>query len=258
MRFWLVSQVWCHSVRPSVRVPSVLRYQPIDDFIYYRDVHAFAYHIVVQHRAPLHRGGVEWSGLERSGDEGKGGGPSKAWTFHVNACERSASPPPPSRPTAPSMWVKARVVCGGDQVLILPAGLICCFGRDPSLICLSDVDTPWPWRFWSLKILIYLQAPPTGYMLWTLGFFFIQFEMCSVHSPKMISDFPELLNFNRLFLKLNRLICNLWPVLEITWACHAPHHLLHKRKASKLVESTLLSLFCVVFLKTNVEGNSLG
>ena len=28
----------------------------------------------------------------------------------------------------------------------------------------------------------------------------------------MISKFPEVLNFNRLFLKLNRFICNLWSV----------------------------------------------
>ena len=30
----------------------------------------------------------------------------------------------------------------------------------------------------------------------------------SIDSSKMIGDFPAVLNFNRLFLKLNRFICN--------------------------------------------------
>ena len=39
-------------------------------------------------------------------------------------------------------------------------------------------------------------------------FCFHSFETDSTNSSKMISKFPKVLNFNRLFLKLNRFICN--------------------------------------------------
>ena len=35
-------------------------------------------------------------------------------------------------------------------------------------------------------------------------------------SSKMIRNFPEVLNFNQLFLKLNRFVCNLWLGLPTT------------------------------------------
>ena len=37
---------------------------------------------------------------------------------------------------------------------------------------------------------------------------FHSFEVYSIDSSKTIDEFPEVLNFNRLFLKLNRFICN--------------------------------------------------
>ena len=39
-------------------------------------------------------------------------------------------------------------------------------------------------------------------------FCFHSFEVYSIDSSKMIGNFPEVSNFNRLFLKLNRFICN--------------------------------------------------
>ena len=39
-------------------------------------------------------------------------------------------------------------------------------------------------------------------------FFFINLRYILINSSKMIGKFPEVLNFNRLFLKLNRFICN--------------------------------------------------
>ena len=42
---------------------------------------------------------------------------------------------------------------------------------------------------------------------------FESFEVCSIDSSKMISNSPEVSNFNQLFLKLNRFICNSPPVV---------------------------------------------
>ena len=44
-------------------------------------------------------------------------------------------------------------------------------------------------------------------------FCFHSFEVYSRDSSKMIGKFPEVLNFNRLFLELNRFTCNQPPVL---------------------------------------------
>ena len=41
-----------------------------------------------------------------------------------------------------------------------------------------------------------------------LRFCFHTFDVFSIESSKMIGKFPEVLNFNQLFLKLNRFICN--------------------------------------------------
>ena len=40
----------------------------------------------------------------------------------------------------------------------------------------------------------------------------------------MIGDFPAVLNFNRLYLKLNRFICTQLPVLPDPW-CEVTHML---------------------------------
>ena len=42
---------------------------------------------------------------------------------------------------------------------------------------------------------------------------FITLGISSKNSYKMIGNFPAVVNFNRLFLKLNRFICNKLPVL---------------------------------------------
>ena len=38
--------------------------------------------------------------------------------------------------------------------------------------------------------------------------FFQEFEVCSINSSKMIGKFPEVLNFKRLFLEVDRFVCN--------------------------------------------------
>ena len=55
-----------------------------------------------------------------------------------------------------------------------------------------------------VKILVILN--PTSYMLTSSGF--DAFEVYSIDSSKTIGKFPEVLNFNRSFLELNRFICN--------------------------------------------------
>ena len=63
----------------------------------------------------------------------------------------------------------------------------------------------------SIKIPVILN--PAGYMLTSSGFAYIYLEVYSIDSSQMISKFPEVLNLNRLFLELNRFICNYPPVL---------------------------------------------
>ena len=46
---------------------------------------------------------------------------------------------------------------------------------------------------------------------------FHSFEVYSIDSPNITGNSPEVLNFNRLFLKLNRFICNQPPVLPVQW-----------------------------------------
>jgi hypothetical protein len=38
--------------------------------------------------------------------------------------------------------------------------------------------------------------------------YYIYFKIYYIDSSKMMGNFPEVLNFNRLFLKLNQFICN--------------------------------------------------
>ena len=61
----------------------------------------------------------------------------------------------------------------------------------------------------SVKILVILN--PTGWLHVDIFRFwcFHSFEVySSIDSSKMIGKFPDALNFNRLFLELNRFICN--------------------------------------------------
>ena len=50
-----------------------------------------------------------------------------------------------------------------------------------------------------------------------IRFFFIELKY-STYSSKMMRNFLEILNFNRLFLKLNRFICNKPSVLPLHWS----------------------------------------
>ena len=54
-------------------------------------------------------------------------------------------------------------------------------------------------QVYSIEILVF--ASPTGYMLTSANFPFLNW-VYSVHSSKMIGNFPAVLNYNRLFLKL--------------------------------------------------------
>ena len=58
----------------------------------------------------------------------------------------------------------------------------------------------WPAPTGVGRVLVF--PSPTGYMLCEL------FEVYSRDFPNMIGDISQVLNFNRAFLKLNRLICN--------------------------------------------------
>ena len=57
-----------------------------------------------------------------------------------------------------------------------------------------------------VEILVF--PSPTGSVLISFCFFFIYFEAYSIYSSRRIDEFFEVLNFNRLFLKLNRFIYN--------------------------------------------------
>ena len=60
-------------------------------------------------------------------------------------------------------------------------------------------------RSWSLRV-----QPVT---FWHPSVFLYEIGVYSIDSSQIIGDFPAVLNFNRLFLKLNRFICNQLPVL---------------------------------------------
>jgi hypothetical protein len=51
-------------------------------------------------------------------------------------------------------------------------------------------------------------ASPTGYMLMTSLVLLYEIGVYSINSSKRIGNFHAVLNFNRLFLKLNRFVCN--------------------------------------------------
>jgi hypothetical protein len=52
-------------------------------------------------------------------------------------------------------------------------------------------------------------ASPTGLHVDVLRFSFVKFGVYSyINSSSMIGNSPAVLNFNRLFLELNRFICN--------------------------------------------------
>jgi hypothetical protein len=56
--------------------------------------------------------------------------------------------------------------------------------------------------------------------MWMKCLFVPPLDLCreySISSSKVIGNFLEVLNFNRLFLKLNRFICNYLPILPDHW-----------------------------------------
>ena len=57
---------------------------------------------------------------------------------------------------------------------------------------------------------------PTSYLLMIFGSLY-EIGVYSINSSKMMGNFPEVLNFNWLFLKLNQFICNEQPVLPVHW-----------------------------------------
>ena len=63
-----------------------------------------------------------------------------------------------------------------------------------------------------------------------------------MNSSKMIGNFPAVLNFNPLFLKLNRFICNLLLVLPDPsfWSCAAVYELTFPRDARSYLHPFLL------------------
>jgi hypothetical protein len=56
-----------------------------------------------------------------------------------------------------------------------------------------------------------------------LRFIYINIEVCSINSSKVIGNSPEVLNFNQLFLKLNRFIYNCRFSLTIAWSTFRPN-----------------------------------
>ena len=85
---------------------------------------------------------------------------------------------------------------------------------------------------WLVNILVF--PSPTGDMLTSSYGFTLSIQLYSIHSYKMIRTSPEVLNFNRLFLKLNQFICNSQPV--IAWY------------AFEIPESKTTSSFILIFV----------
>ena len=49
-------------------------------------------------------------------------------------------------------------------------------------------------------------------------FFFYLSQVYSIDSSRMMGNFPEVLNFNQLFLKLNQFVCNKHSVFPVRWS----------------------------------------
>jgi hypothetical protein len=66
------------------------------------------------------------------------------------------------------------------------------------------------WRdFWAYSVEILVSGSPTGHILTSSGFLLLNWGVkFTINSSVMIGNFPAVLNFNRLFLKLNQFICN--------------------------------------------------
>ena len=82
-----------------------------------------------------------------------------------------------------------------------------------------------------VEILVFIS--PSGYRLASFGFPLLNW-VYSINSSKMIGSFPAVLNFNRLFLKLNRFMCNKLPVLPHLSHSHMRFHQT-KRKRRPLI-----------------------
>ena len=96
----------------------------------------------------------------------------------------------------------------------------------------------------SVKILVILN--PTGYMLTSSGFAYSS-EVYSTDSSKMIGNSPEVSNFIRLFLKLNRFICNQLPVLSETQVNRFENWLNsgYGQSPGPIVKTYLFVLYCI-------------
>jgi hypothetical protein len=103
----------------------------------------------------------------------------------LSATKHGACPPCPARPARPYYWHHHQ--CPGSLFL----GIV---GQDPSdsKSSRSHADI--------------------------CQFCFHSFEVYSLYSSKMMCNAHEFSNFDRLFLKLNRFICNLPPVLPEPWS----------------------------------------
>ena len=62
--------------------------------------------------------------------------------------------------------------------------------------------------FWVEPVDILVFACPTGYMLTSNNFLLLNWGVYFIDSSITIGHFLAVLNFNRLFLKFNRFICN--------------------------------------------------
>ena len=86
------------------------------------------------------------------------------------------------------------------------------FGPE-QLVQISDQETCWVNR--SVEILVLPRS--TGHMLTSFGFFFLlKLRNILQHSSKWISDFPEVLNLNRLFLDKTQAVHCLWLLVYLT------------------------------------------
>ena len=72
---------------------------------------------------------------------------------------------------------------------------------------LQDIPCSDRGDFWALLVEILVFASPTSYMFTSSGFSLLNW-VYSIDSSKIIGNFLAVLNFNRLFLKLYRFICN--------------------------------------------------
>ena len=73
----------------------------------------------------------------------------------------------------------------------------------------TGVDEESPGSFWAHSVEILVMSKPNRLHVDIFRFCLHSFKVYSVDSSRMIGNSPEVsINLNRLFLKLNRFICN--------------------------------------------------